>query len=196
MNATHQNDKKELLLRTGLEIFSTHGFNHVGLSTLLKKAGIPKGSFYYYFESKEEYGVAVIHYYFDNYLKTISTLFENNALSGKERLLSYWKKWYDVQCVNNFEGRCLIVKISSEIADYSDSMREAFRQGTEKVLLEITKILIIGQQDNSIPKYLNPSDTAHLLYQQWLGASLLTKIQKNSFPFEQAFQYTHNLLAT
>ncbi|CAI3923896.1 MULTISPECIES: TetR/AcrR family transcriptional regulator [Commensalibacter] len=188
------NNKKNLLLKTGQEIFASHGFTNVGLTELLKKAGIPKGSFYYYFDSKEDYGVAVIQYYMDQYTTHLSTLFNTPDLSGKERLLSCWENWNENQCNNDYEGRCLVVKLSSEVADFSEAMRHEFCKGIDKVLTLIASVIYKGQQDGSIPDHLNPDLTAQELYQQWLGASLLTKIQRNKHPFKIALRYTMNIL--
>lgn len=192
--SSSSDDKKILLLQTGQEIFATHGFTNVGLTELLKKAGIPKGSFYYYFSSKEEYGVEVIRFYMNEYTNNITNLFSNSDLSCKDRLLSYLKTWQGNQCTNEFYGRCLIVKLSSEVSDLSEAMRHEFCIGTKKILTLITQILKDGQEDGSVPEHLDPAYSAQELYQQWLGASLLTKIQRNDCPFETALHYTYNLL--
>ncbi|CAI3946602.1 AcrR family [Commensalibacter communis] len=188
------NEKKTLLLKTGLEVFTVHGFTNVGLTELLKKAGIPKGSFYYYFSSKEEYGVEVIRFYMQEYTTNIARLFSNSQLSCKERLLSYLKTWQENQCTNDYYGRCLIVKLSSEVSDFSEPMRHEFCLGTSKVIQLITDIVKKGQIDGSIPKHLEPDYAAQELYQQWLGASMLTKIQRNECPLKTALKYTNNLL--
>lgn len=195
MTSVHY-DKKSLLLETGLTIFATNGFTNVGLAELLKKAGIPKGSFYYYFNSKEEYGVEVIQHYIQNYTARLAALFEEEHLYGKQRLLRYWQEWQITQCSNNYEGRCLIVKLSSEVTDFSEPMRKAFCIGTQQILILITNVILAGQKDGSIPQQLTADKAAQQLYQQWLGASLLVKIQKNTFPFTSAFEFTHSLFAS
>ena len=47
-------DVKLHILRTGQQLIACKGFAGVGLTEMLKAAEIPKGSFYYYFESKEQ----------------------------------------------------------------------------------------------------------------------------------------------
>lgn len=42
-------DKKELILLKGAELFAQRGYYGLGLTELLTRCGIPKGSFYYYF---------------------------------------------------------------------------------------------------------------------------------------------------
>lgn len=188
-------DKKNLLLKTGQEVFAARGFSHVGLTELLKIAGIPKGSFYYYFQSKEEYGVEVIHFYIEHYTAYISSLLHDPDLSGKDGLLTYWKEWQESQCKHNCQGYCLIIKLASEVADYSESMRRAFCLGVDRILNLIEAFIVKGQKDHSIGSELAPPILAQQLYQQWLGASLLVKIQKRPTAFHYATRLTNFLLA-
>lgn len=73
-------------------------------------------------------------------------------------------------------------------------MRHEFYVGTTKILSLMTDVIHDGQKDGSIPAHLNPALTAQELYQQWLGASLLTKIQRTDCPFKTALHCTMELL--
>ena len=53
-------ETRQSLIQVGTDVIGSHGFNPTGLNTVLKTAGVPKGSFYYYFASKEEFGLAII----------------------------------------------------------------------------------------------------------------------------------------
>ena len=58
-----RNTTRDDIIRVGLEILGEKGFNSCGIDAVLKSAKIPKGSFYYYFPSKEEFGLAVLDLY-------------------------------------------------------------------------------------------------------------------------------------
>jgi TetR/AcrR family transcriptional repressor of nem operon len=63
--STHCNvDTREHLLATGETLSLRLGFTGMGLSELLATAGVPKGSFYHYFRSKEAFGEAMLQRYF------------------------------------------------------------------------------------------------------------------------------------
>ena len=47
-------DKREKIIKISADLFHQYGYNSVGLSTILNKAEVPKGSFYHYFKSKED----------------------------------------------------------------------------------------------------------------------------------------------
>jgi len=57
---TKTNDTRQHILDVGYQLVVNQGFTAVGLSQLLKEAGVPKGSFYHYFKSKEQFGQALI----------------------------------------------------------------------------------------------------------------------------------------
>ncbi len=56
-------ESKQRLIRCAAELFWKNGYAATGVSEILTDAKLPKGSFYFYFKSKEELGVAVISYY-------------------------------------------------------------------------------------------------------------------------------------
>ena len=64
MNTRHDNTRQHIL-ETGQRIIVGKGFASVGLNEILTTAGVPKGSFYHYFESKEQYGQALLENHFE-----------------------------------------------------------------------------------------------------------------------------------
>ncbi|NMC22770.1 MAG: TetR/AcrR family transcriptional regulator, partial [Serratia sp.] len=64
----HSNDVRDHILATGQRIMAAKGFSAVGLNEILKDAGVPKGSFYHYFGSKEAFGADILARYFEDYL--------------------------------------------------------------------------------------------------------------------------------
>ena len=68
------NDTRLHILDVGYQLIVNNGFNGVGLSQLLKEAEVPKGSFYHYFKSKEQFGEALIQHYFENYITKIESI--------------------------------------------------------------------------------------------------------------------------
>lgn len=59
-------DVKKMLIRSGMEMFTEKGYMTSDINGILKKVGVPKGSFYYYFDSKEQFGLEIMRNY-DSY---------------------------------------------------------------------------------------------------------------------------------
>jgi len=183
------------ILDVGQEMIARKGFVGVGLNELLAAAEVPKGSFYHYFGSKEQYGCALIGQYVDDYLAAMEGLFGDSRLSARERLMRYWTHWRDSQCAGDATGRCLVVKLSAEVSDLSDAMRERLRDGTALIEAQLADCIAQGHADGSIAPGADPAQTATMLYQMWLGASLLTKLRRDHDAFDRAMAVTERVLA-
>lgn len=192
MNAKHQ-DTRQHLLDTGRDVLAARGFSSVGLSSLLQLAGVPKGSFYHYFKSKEQFGEALLEDYFQFYLGELDQLFSQPGLNGQQQLMSYWSEWQRRYCGPDSRSDCLVVKLSAEVADLSEPMRLTLKAGTNKVVERITRCIEAGVSDGSLQS-AQPAFLATSLYQLWLGASLLTKLHRDEQHMALAMQMTKQLL--
>lgn len=148
------------IMLAGRGIIARKGFAGVGLSEILSAADIPKGSFYHYFGSKEQYGRELIEHYAAGYLEMLEQVLGSGAQSARERLLSYWGHWIETQCCEAAEHKCLVVKLSAEVADLSDDMRIALHQGTERIIARIAACIDEGRQEASLHTVLEPLPTA------------------------------------
>ena len=192
MNVRYDNTRQHIL-DTGHRIFAGKGFSSVGLNELLKAAGVPKGSFYHYFESKEQYGQALLADYFEHYLAEIGAVLDAGEASGHARLMRYWERWLNSQCVDCADQKCLVVKLSAEVADLSDAMRLTLRDGTERIVARIARTIEAGVADGSLPAL--DEATARTLYQLWLGASVLGKLHRDRSALDSAMSFTRQLLS-
>lgn len=187
------NETRQHILDMGYELIVAKGFTSVGLSMLLKHAQIPKGSFYHYFKSKEQFGETLITDYFAKYMEWLNALFTNKQLPANERLLNYFKHWIVFDQGVCGAQRCLVVKLSAEVSDLSEPMRLALNKGANDVVLAIAQCVESGIHDGSI-KVTNAQETAEILYQTWLGASILYKLSKNVSGLQRTLQKTEHIL--
>ena len=189
-------DTRQHILNTGEAIISGKGFSAVGLSEILAKAEVPKGSFYYYFESKEQFGEALLDAYFLDYLCRLEALLKADGSSARERLMRYWLRWIEVQGQESPTQQCLVVKLSAEVSDLSEPMRQALRRGTDAILARLSACMAEGIADGSLPAQLDPESTSQALYQYWLGASLLAKVRRDLTAFALAIKTTQAWLGS
>ena len=189
-------DVKLHILRTGQQLIACKGFAGVGLTEMLKAAEIPKGSFYYYFESKEQYGAALLDHYFETYLERVDHLLAPARLeSAYARLMDYWSSWLADQTGCNPAQQCLVVKLTAEVCDLSETMRTALHTGTEQVVERLAACITSGIADGSVAAAREPRQTAVALYQMWLGASLLTKAWRHRSALDSALVETQRILS-
>lgn len=192
MNAKTQ-DTRQHILEVGYQLVVAKGFTAVGLSELLKSADVPKGSFYHYFKSKEQFGEALIEEYFKTYLTRVGDLLSHDKTTGRERLLDYFSRWLDIDNGMCNANKCLVVKLSAEVADLSEPMRSKLASGAEKIVQMLAKCIQSGIEDGSI-HCRDADQMARQLYQQWLGASLLNKLHQDGRNLESCYIATQQLL--
>jgi len=170
------------------------GYTAVGLNEILATAGVPKGSFYHYFGSKDAFGEAVLEDYFESYLDDIDQTLAQPNQTMAQRLLNYFHIWQATQSFQNCQGKCLAVKLGVEVADLSETMRAVLQRGTAGIIDRLTNGIEIGVAEGSLTITGNPRNVAQSLYQLWVGASVMVKITKSVQPFETAIATTRQIL--
>lgn len=189
-----EKDTRAAILATGQKIMSRKGFSAVGLTEILAGAGVPKGSFYHYFGSKDAFGEAMLAAYFEDYLADMDALSTRQGLTGAERLMLYFAMWRENQSVFDCQGRCLAVKLGAEVSDLSETMRLALKTGTSGIISRMKAMIEVGLADRSLHIAGSAADMAAALYYLWLGASVMVKIVRTHDPFETALQSTRQML--
>ena len=187
-------DIRQHILDTAKPIILGKGFSAVGLNELLNAAEVPKGSFYHYFKSKEYFGEALLDSYFEAYLMRLEILLSAEGMNGAERLMSYWQRWLETQCGDDAETKCMVVKLGGEVSDLSEPMRLALQRGTNHIISRLADGIEEGIADGSLPNDLVAADTALVLYNQWLGATILTKIWHDQSALESSMCNTERIL--
>ncbi|MCD9462709.1 TetR family transcriptional regulator [Photobacterium phosphoreum] len=186
---TKTNDTRQHILDIGYQLVVTKGFTNVGLSEILKTAAVPKGSFYHYFKSKEQFGEALIQHYFEQYLEHVNAILVKGTGTGFDRLTDYFSRWLIIDNGTCNANKCVVVKLSAEVSDLSEPMREALKNGAYSIVTLIALCIDDGIKDGSIT-VKDSQLAAQTLYQLWLGASLFYKISQDLNVLQQALVTT------
>ena len=190
MKSQHAIDTRQHILETARGIVVGKGFSAVGLSEILEAAGVPKGSFYHWFRSKEQFGEALIDHHFESYLRQVDACLGTTGRTSGQQLLDFFGRWHSTQCGDNVQTRCLVVKLSAEVCDLSEPMRAALERGIAQVLARLENCLADGIASGEFPYCPEPVDVAQQLYQQWLGATLLARVRRIDEPLNHALEHT------
>ncbi len=188
-------DTRAQILDTARALMAGRGFSAVGLSEILGAAAVPKGSFYHWFRSKEQFGEALLERHFEHYLMQVDACLSAAGQPAPQRLIAFFRQWHATQSSNDPQARCLVVKLSAEVCDLSESMRAALERGTSQVLDRLAACLAEGMAAGELPNFPDPAQVAQQLYQQWLGATLLARVQRRAAPLDQALAQTTRWLA-
>ena len=107
-----KSSKKELnregLLNQGVVFFMNQGYHGTGLQEILDAVNVPKGSFYNYFSSKEEFGAAVIQHYIEPFISRLSTHLQQSGSDALGAIRRYFDELIVELEENKFKGGCLL----------------------------------------------------------------------------------------
>ncbi len=186
-------DARQHILDVARPLMLGRGFTAVGLTELLASAGVPKGSFYHYFASKEAFGEALLEAYFSEYLAHLDEMLARPG-TAHERLMGYWQFWLDSHDDHTPDCKCLAVKLGAEVSDLSESMRATLSRGIDGIVRRLARCIADGQAEGSLPATSDAMTMATSLYQTWFGATLLVKIARDRGPLDAAMATTQRLL--
>src|SRR5438874_9982641 len=114
---------KATLVDAGLHLMLEKGYHHTGIQEVLQAAGVPKGSFYYYFPSKEAFGLEVIAQFAAAYLARLEQYLGDTTASPLTRLRRHHEELLARFERRGCRGGCLIGNLSQELADQSPRLR-------------------------------------------------------------------------
>ena len=171
-------------------------FHSVGLNEILAAVKVPKGSFYHYFNSKEQFGVELIAHYVGEHTAKLRKHFESTDSKALQKFLDYWA--YSVGRMKEGECQqcCLVAKLGLEVANFSEPMREVLAAGLQTWRRIFEQAVREGQQDGSIRSQLDPAEAAAAIQDTWQGALQRMHVEKSVSPLRSAAQFLRSYLAT
>ena len=182
---------REEIISKGAELIHVQGFNATGLQQILQAANIPKGSFYFYFKSKEDFGMEVIDY-FNAMINGIFTKYlSDKNIPPMKRLENLFNCFANIFQKSGFTLGCPIGNLSLELADTNERLRLHLEGVIEKLVAQVESCLKEAQADGSLPMDLNTANTAHFIFDGFEGAVLHMKVVKSIEPFHA---FRNNLL--
>lgn len=175
-DADAETDTRTRLLDSGSELFIEKGFNGCGLSEILRHAGVPKGSFYHYFRSKQDFGVALIERTCAEYEAELTPMLEDPTHSPLERLRRVFEH-YREECASDAPTReCLIPKLALETANLCEDMHTAVK-GAYRLWADLLAGPIrAGQAIGEIRTDQDATRLADTLVMLWEGATMRMQI--------------------
>ncbi|MBC8419708.1 MAG: TetR family transcriptional regulator C-terminal domain-containing protein [Desulfobacterales bacterium] len=188
-------DTKQKILETGAELIHLKGFNHTGLQEILNAAGVPKGSFYNYFSSKEDFGLQVIDHFAGYYTFISRPILEDPALSPLQkikRLLEWFMEFFKSK---DYAYGCPIGNLAQEMGDLSPAFREKLRSALDILVDTYSGVLAEAQKEGEISRRLDVREAAYFLVSSWHGALMHMKAIKGPEPLEnhKRFIFDHVL---
>lgn len=177
-----RNETRASIIKIGTNLISRNGFNATGIDALLKEVGVPKGSFYHYFKSKEAFGLAVINQFAERYDQRLDTFLGDEEVAPLTRIRNLLESSLTRLEQNRCSKGCLIGNLGQEMADQNEIFRtrleEIFRSWRERYAACLRE----ARQDGDLSPELDTDVMAGFILSGWEGAILQAKVMKTTRP--------------
>ncbi len=186
---TAKEDTRLALIRVGRRIIVEKGYNHAGIQEILQAVRVPKGSFYHFFSSKEEFGLAIIDYDSQMHDRIVEKYLDDPSLSPLARLKRYFTfKVEEFETLQYREG-CLFGNLSQEMADQNERFRLRLQEATDRWRNQFTECIQAAQAIGEISKERTAKALAEFCLNSWEGALLQMKVSKSDAPLQNYMQF-------
>lgn len=178
-------DVRGRLLNAGVSTFSRSGFNGSSVQDITDAAGVPKGSFYNHFESKEALGVAALDLYWSDSTCNRLRILEEAGSSPLQRLRRYFELVASDVAGQNFTCGCLAANMAAELCDHSPTISARLASIFASWNDRVATCLREAQQCGELRRDADADLMATFLLDAWKGAVLRARIEKGARPFQQ-----------
>lgn len=180
-------DTRAELIRSGLEQLTENGFSSSGIDQILKKVGVPKGSFYHYFASKEAFGQVVIENYANYFANKLDTCLLDKSYSPLTRISNFVKEAKIGMIRYQFKRGCLVGNLGQEV----DLLPKSFRKQLINIFYcwqhRLAKCLKEAQRQGEISEVANCELLAEYFWIGWEGAVSRAKLVQDIKPLDNYF---------
>jgi TetR/AcrR family transcriptional repressor of nem operon len=178
-----RHDTKEKLIQAGLKTLLEKGFNGVGVQEITEVAGVPKGSFYNHFESKDALGVEIVERY--GVGSTRRAVLTDKTVRPLERLRTHFAALNDMFIASKFTRGCLLGNFSAELANQSPAVRDSLAQLFTKWTRDLEVAIADAQAEGSITAKARAGDLAAFLLDAYEGTLLRARVERSRAPFDR-----------
>lgn len=190
------NDAKERLMEAVGELIWTGSYGSTTIDQICERAGIKKGSFYYFFDSKGDLAAAALDSYWKNRRAELDSLF-SPTIPPLERLRNYCEFGYRLQSeIRARFGRvlgCPLFSLGAEVSTQEDRLQKKIKE-----ILDLKrKYLESAIRDAHTAGVINAPDPpakARILFAYYQGMLTDARIENNLEIFREAIHGTYELL--
>ena len=175
-------DAREKILSAAQSLIELRGYSALGVAEICKAADVPKGSFYYFFESKEALALAVIDEHWADQERTWSRI-----LTSDEEPLTRLRRLFEATEAAQLAGQqscgtvagCLFGNLTLEMSNHTEAVRKRLQGIFETQVDMVTPVITAAQRRNEV-SVADPREAARSVVAQVEGQVLFAKLYNNT----------------
>jgi len=187
-------ETKKAIIREGAQLIHSKGFNNTGIQEILQAVGVPKGSFYFYFKNKEDFGLQIVDYFEQTMLRVAETYLTDRDLPPLMRMKNFFNAYRTHFEKTGCRQGCPIGNLTQEMSDLSEVFRKRIASIYRRITTNIETCIRDAQVRGDIALTLNSKDVADFILDSWEGAVMRMKLDKTTRPLALFEKYLFDTL--
>lgn len=187
--------QKEDIIVLGSELIRKNGYHNVGINEILKACAIPKGSFYNFFSSKEDFIAQSIQLYGSKSLELVRSFLNPTEISPTQRLRNFYGQVLNTNEEEGCNAGCLINNLSIELAGINGPIAKIIDEQFQDMLIEIASCVQAGQDLGEITQKFSALYIAEYMHAGIGGAFSRMKTQNNRTYLDKWYAMTFEFIA-
>jgi TetR/AcrR family transcriptional repressor of nem operon len=172
------------LVEAALDQFHTRGFHNCSVDDITKAAGVPKGSFYNHFASKDALAVEALRQYQQ---RSVWRTSDDADLPPLTRLRNRFEFMRAALVRYGYTRGCLIGNMGTELADLNPDVRAEVQASLDYRSNATTELLRAAQERGELAAHLDPAVLGPFLTNAWEGVVTRTKVCKSAQAMDEFF---------
>jgi TetR/AcrR family transcriptional regulator, transcriptional repressor for nem operon len=186
-----QRNVKEQLVEGASKVLLERGYNGASVGDIVAAAGIPKGSVYNHFDSKEDLALEVVRRYVDSY--PFGPLLAQEG-SPMARLRTFFSVTIERTVARGVESGCLLGNFSTELVGHSDPISDLVAASLEQWGAAVTTVLAEAQEQGELGSDLDPAVLGPYLVDAFEGSVARSKVSGTRAPLDAFLDFTFDVL--
>ena len=175
---------KTRLLEIGMALIRSESFSGIGINDILKTSGVPRGSFYHYFKSKEAFGLEVAQYYHAQQIEGANQVLREESILPLDRLKAFFRGASEEFKKREYSDGCLMCNLSTELADTNDDFQKMLKVHWTELSSEVANCIALTDRDGIGLSHLTNEEAADWLMNAWSGALVRMKAERSAAPLK------------
>lgn len=174
----HRSDTKNRIIESATTLMHERGYESVGVAEICQRAGVNKGSFYHFFRTKENLGLAVIEGYWAEHRAVFEDLRQTNEpLTELRRFFSTMAEHHRLEkAANGFIRGCLLGNLSLELAPQAPVVQQHLGRIFDEQVAVFAELIDRAIKNGDLPQQ-DAQQTAENAIAFLEGVVLISKVR-------------------
>jgi TetR/AcrR family transcriptional repressor of nem operon len=183
------------MLESGLEMLLERGYAGTSVQDVLERTGMPKGSFYHHFQSKEDMALQAVDLYTSKGHALMDATLELGTNPPLDRVRDFFQRLGEFYGTQGYLG-CMLGALGQELSGVSPVFCAKIEECLSSLAKRIGDCLEDARREGSLSPEIDPQQLANLWINVWEGAALRSRLLRDPQPLRDVLAFCFRALET